>query len=216
MFVVTIDQQDSRHQEDRVPAALAGLNAAVTTRLPFERTVGDELQAVLTRGADVVAGTRYLAREGGWHLGIGIGQVDEPLPGSTRSARGNAFIAAREAVETLKPRAPSLRVQGADGVDPEAVEDADAVLRLLAALWARRSEAGWQAVTAVETARAQDETVALGEVAASLGISHQALSQRLRTAAWELEREAAVTAARLLDRADADGARSGDGEGAPA
>ena len=45
MFALTIDQHRSRRGEDLVPGLLGAL-AAVPTVLPFERTVGDEVQGL--------------------------------------------------------------------------------------------------------------------------------------------------------------------------
>ena len=52
MFALTIDQHRSRTGEDLVPALLDGL-APVPTVLPFERTVGDEVQGLLDAVARV-------------------------------------------------------------------------------------------------------------------------------------------------------------------
>jgi hypothetical protein len=70
------------------------------------------------------------------------------------------------------------------------------VLQLLAAVARRRTDAGWAAVDAV-AGRTQREA------AHTLGITPQAMSQRLRTALWEEERAARPVAARLLDEAEA-------------
>ena len=62
MFVVTIDQRASRKHGDRVPDLLTHLAASATPGgdapglvRPFERTVGDEVQAVLDDPALAVA-----------------------------------------------------------------------------------------------------------------------------------------------------------------
>ena len=74
-------------------------------------------------------------------------------------------------------------------------EDAQAVLSALAALVERRSAQAWQAIGLVEEGRTQ------AEAAAALGISRQAVGQRLAAGLWELERELRPAAARLLGRA---------------
>jgi hypothetical protein len=43
-----------------------------------------------------------------------------------------------------------------------------------------------------------------------LGITHQALSQRLQAAGWDVEVAALASAARLLDRADDVSAQKGE------
>jgi hypothetical protein len=199
MFVLTVDQRHSRTGPDRVPAALEYLARDFRPVRGFERTVGDEFQGVLDDPDEVVSVVLALVRDGGWSIGIGVGEVEEPMPASTREARGPAFIMAREAVEAAKHRPQHVAVVGADA---EAAHDAEAVLALLTALAARRSEAAWEAVDLV----AQGFTVT--EAAMKLGVSRQAVGQRLAAAHWPQEREARPAAARLLARAAGKGARA--------
>jgi hypothetical protein len=198
MFVVNADQERSRETEDRVPLALAALNAvARSTGLAFERTMGDEVTVC-----------RALARLTAWHVAIGVGDVEHPLPSTTREARGAAFLAARRAADDVKGRRPSILVAG--GEDRSEIADADTIMRLLALLWQRRSPSGWEAIEATERMRAQEPGVSLSRVAAGLGITHQALSQRLQAAGWDVEVAALASAARLLDRADDVSAQKGE------
>ena len=216
MFVVTADQRGSRTSTDRVPDLLLALPPVAGTVLPFERTVGDEVQAVLDDPASVVELALHLLRVGGWSIGIGAGAVQDPLPHSTREASGPAFIAAREAVEGAKTRGRPVAV-AVRGADPIAARDAEAVLTLLGSVVARRSPAGWAAVDAARDA--VDRTGPDGPVqqlaAQRLGISQQAVSQRLRAAQWAEERAARPTVARLLAAAGlpepVDGALGADG-----
>jgi hypothetical protein len=209
MFVVNADQERSRETEDRVPLALAALNAvARSTGLAFERTMGDEVQGMLGSGDDVVTVCRALARLTAWHVAIGVGDVEHPLPSTTREARGAAFLAARRAADDVKGRRPSILVAG--GEDRSEIADADTIMRLLALLWQRRSPSGWEAIEATERMRAQEPGVSLSRVAAGLGITHQALSQRLQAAGWDVEVAALASAARLLDRADDVSAQKGE------
>lgn len=195
MFVLTIDQRGSRHGVDRVPELLAAL-ADVPTVRAFERTVGDEVQGVLDDPDVVVDTALRVLRDGGWSVGVGAGPVDEPLPASPREGSGAAFVLAREAVEAAKSRQRPVPV-AVRGAQPDDAADADAVLVLLASLAARRTPAGWEAVDA---ARARDDA---GQevVARALGVSQQAVSQRLRAAMWAEETAARPVAARLLTRA---------------
>ncbi|UVI34840.1 MarR family transcriptional regulator [Brevibacterium spongiae] len=119
MFVLTIDQQDSRTSNDAVPEALAVLSS-IPTLVPFARTIGDEVQGVLDDAHAVAEAVRRLAVEAGWHIGIGIGAVDEPLPESTTEGRGPAFYAARQAVEAAKTAPANLIVRS----DPSAGQSA--------------------------------------------------------------------------------------------
>jgi len=197
MFVVTVDQRRSRRGGDQVEALLARLADSVPAPAvvrPFERTAGDEVQGVLRDPAQVVAVALTLVRLGNWSAGIGVGPVDEPLPASTRAGSGPAFVRARQAVERAKSH-PSHVVVVAH--DPAAAKPPQTVLDLLASLVQRRSEAGWEAVDLRATGLTQVE------VGTRLGITKQAVSQRLLTATWEPEVAGRALAAHLLAAAEA-------------
>jgi len=191
-YVLTVDQRASRRGPDRVSDALRLLDGAVPVLLGFERTAGDEFQGVLGDPVHVVDVTLRLVRMGGWSIGVGAGPVQTPPPESTRAGAGPAFLAARRAVDAAKQRPFRLAVRGA--VPPEAA-DAQAVLSALAGLVDRRSEQAWAAIELVEEGRTQSDA------ATALGISRQAVGQRLAAGMWELEKELRPTAARLLARA---------------
>jgi hypothetical protein len=191
-YVLTVDQKASRRGPDRVDAVLRELNDAVPAMLAFERTAGDEFQGVLGEPDLVVDVVLRLVRAGGWSIGVGAGPVQTPLPASTRAGAGPAFLSARRAVDAAKQRPSRLAVRGA--VPPDA-GDAQAVLSALAVLVDRRSEQAWEAISLVEGGRTQ------AEAAGALGISRQAVGQRLAAGLWDLERELRPTAARLLMRA---------------
>ena len=191
-YVLTVDQRASRRGPDRVADALRLLEGTVPVLLGFERTAGDEFQGVLGDPAHVVDVALRLVRMGGWSIGVGAGPVQTPLPESTRAGAGPAFLAARRAVDAAKQRPFRLAVRGV--VPPEAA-DAQAVLSALAGLVDRRSEQAWAAIELVEEGRTQSDA------ATALGISRQAVGQRLAAGLWELELDLRPTAARLLTRA---------------
>src|SRR5215207_7647238 len=112
--VLTIDQRGSTKDAatDRVPATLAAL-------------------------ADIA---ERLLREDSWNIGIGIGEVDEPLPESTRAGRGPAYLHAREAVTTAKSAPWRLRVAG----DDPRIRALETTLWLWAAVLNRRTSRGWE------------------------------------------------------------------------
>ena len=190
-FVLTVDQRASRRTPDRVAGALRSLTD-VPTVLRFERTAGDEFQGVLDDPAVVVTVVLDLVRAGGWSIGVGAGPVQTPLPGSTRAGAGPAFVAARAAVEAAKRRPARVAVRGAAAT---AAGDAQAVLAALAVLVQRRSEQAWEAIALVDAGRTQ------AEAATELGVTRQAVGQRLAAGLWEVERDLRPTAARLLARA---------------
>ena len=190
-YALTVDQRASRRGPDRVADALRAL-AGVPVLLGFERTAGDEFQGVLAEPDDVVDVVLRLVRLGGWSIGVGVGPVVTPLPDSTRAGSGPAFLAARRAVDAAKQRPLRLAVRGAV---PAEAGDAQAVLTVLAVLVDRRSEQAWEAIALVDAGRTQ------ADAATALGVSRQAVGQRLAAGMWELERELRPTAARLLARA---------------
>jgi hypothetical protein len=191
-FVLTVDQRASRRSTDRVADALRLLNAEVATVLAFERTAGDEFQGVLDDADEVVDVVLRLVRTGIWSIGVGAGPVQTPLPRSTRAGAGPAFLSARRAVDAAKQRPTRLAVRGAVPVD---ASDAQAVLSALAVIVERRSDQAWEAIALMADGGTQ------ADAAAALGISRQAIGQRLAAGLWELERELRPTAARLLTRA---------------
>ncbi|MFT4215646.1 MAG: hypothetical protein QM619_00440 [Micropruina sp.] len=200
--VLTADQRNSRRSADRVPGALAALAVAVGDRLalPFERTIGDELQALTADPAAVVDVVLTLSRLSDWHIGIGLGAVDLPLPASTREARGPAYLAARTAVEEARNAPANLRLIASETVSADPYRDivaqrAEAALVMLRALVSRRTREGWEVMDVLDDAGS-------GKTAAGrLGISPSAVSQRAARAARAESRMGAGLAASLLAEA---------------
>jgi hypothetical protein len=200
MFVLTVDQRHSRRTADRVEALLRDLAARRSDLVrPFERTAGDEVQAVVERAEVVVDLTLLLVRDRAWSVGVGVGQVDLPMPASTRAGSGAAFGHARTAVTAAKPRSTGLAVVGADKV---AARRAQTGLDLVAALLQRRTDRG------VEAAALARQGLSQLEVARRLGVSKQAVSQRLQAADWHLEAPGRELAGYLLSVADGTVGRS--------
>lgn len=196
MYVLTTDQVASRTGPDAVDDVIALLRGTVkATRAPV-RTVGDEVQLVVSRAADALAVVLALARTGGWSTGLGIGAVERPMPRTVRAARGPAFIAAREAVEAAKKRPTRFAVR-VPGAPANTGTDLQALVDLLLTLRARRSPEGWE----VHDLLAQGLTQR--EVAARLGISAQAVNDRVRVAELALDDAARPALVRLLAAADA-------------
>ena len=204
MFVIDADQRGSRGAEDHVPAAMHRVEAVLESStdgsaslvLPVERTVGDEFQCLVNSTSGVIAVVRDLVRSGGWSIGVAAGAVEDPLPDSVRSARGQAFVLARTAVEEAKRARPSVAFRSPNGRQSQEIS---AYFRLLATLWKSRTDAGWEAVDAMEASAPE---LTMSEVAPRMGITRQALSQRLQAAEWKVEREAIPLLERLLEEAD--------------
>ena len=169
--VLTVDQRGSTVDSDRVPATLAGL-ADVGMLRPFERTAGDEFQGVLVEPAALATVVERLLREDSWNVGIGFGEVEEPLPESTRAGRGPAYVSAREAVTTAKSAPWRLRVAG----DGRGVRALETTLWLWAAVLNRRTVRGWEVADLVDAGASYDE------VAKRLGVTQSAISQRAQAA----------------------------------
>lgn len=200
-FVLTADQIASRRHEDAVPGALAALASLdPAPLLGFERTVGDEIQALTDDPATVVAAVLTLTRLDGWRIGIGLGAVEAPVPASTREARGPAYVAAREALGAARnsPTDLALRAAGTVGADPyreAAVTDAETALILLRWVVQRRTPEGWELLDLL----AADPVSR--HAAATLGISPSAVSQRLARSAHAEAQRGAELAVRLLRHA---------------
>ncbi|WP_200807337.1 hypothetical protein [Demequina sp. NBRC 110053] len=199
MFVLTADQRDSTGTGERVDElveALAPWSARWSTAiaLPLERTVGDEVQVLLTEADAAVDLALRLMREGDWSVGLGAGDVQLPLRSTSRASFGPVFLHARDAVERARGRTEPVPLVVA-GADAAAAGEATALLQLLGAVVRRRSEAGWQVADALVTGASRRAT------AEALGISPQAVSQRASVAMLDEEKAARPLAARLLTAA---------------
>lgn len=192
MWVVTADQIGSRSDRDRVPDALRAL-AAIPTVLGFERTVGDEVQAVVTDARAAVDATLLLVRDGHWSVGIGGGSGR--LRGSASASDGEAFIRARVAVTRAKTRGAPVPVALELG---QTTIDLEPLLQLLVGLVLDRTEAAWRVTDLL------DRAMSGVEVARELGITPQAVSQHRRAARWDTEVAARDSLARLLERESTD------------
>ena len=160
VVVLTVDQDGSREGTDQVPAALEAL-AAVATRLPFERTVGDEFQGVLDDPAALVARSRAAAaRRRLEHRYRHRRRRDAaPRPGA-RGPRSGVPRGARgrdrregEPVARAGGGRRGFRQRRADGV--RALESA---VWLWAALLGRRTTRGWEVADLVDQGLTYDQT----------------------------------------------------------
>ncbi|MFT4123991.1 MAG: DNA-binding protein [Microbacteriaceae bacterium] len=204
MFVLTVDQIGSRSRSDAVSPALRALGERLPEApLAPERTSGGEFQVLLPAPDRALDTLLWLARTGTWSIGLGIGTVARPLPASIREAAGEAFAAARTAVERAKRRPHRVAVEA-----PAAAEAATrfcALLELLLAVRARRSAEGWELQELLASGLTQSAA------AERLGISPQAVSRRAQAADLKADAAAAAALAGLLAELDAPAGGAGTG-----
>lgn len=218
MFVITADQIDSRHDRDRATEMIADLvgRHGAAFALPPDQTSGDEIQLLVPEAADAFNVLLDLHRTGFWSVGLGIGRIRTPLPATTRQATGDAFIAARDAVTRAKRAEARFALEtpaptdadatprgsappGAGGSPgPSTTAEVEALVSMLLLLRQRRTTEGWAAVDLLESGLAQTA------IARRLGISTAAVSQRVKTAQWKVERAAHPALVRLLQNLDRD------------
>jgi hypothetical protein len=204
MFVITADQVKSRSMPDVVDDTRAALQSrfAASLALEVDRNAGDELQALTTEAETALAIVLDLDRADEWSVGLGCGQVREPLPDTARAATGPAFFAARDAVGAAKKRQTRFALRAGSANEALRASDAEALIDLLLTLRSRRSAAGWELYDLMTTGMTQRDA------AARLGISEPAVSSRARAAGIHPEAAAVPALARLiqdLDRRSAEG-----------
>lgn len=167
LYVLTVDQRSSRTTADLVPEAIAAYGEGALLR--FERTAGDEIQAVYDDPAAVADVIEGLLRTEQWNIGLGIGEIESPLPDRAPAGRGPAYLHARNAVNRAK-KSPGRIC--AVGVDDYRAHQLETVLWLWATLLARRTDRGWEVADLVA------EGLNHQAVAEQLDISQSAVTQR--------------------------------------
>ena len=196
MIVITADQVDSRSTPDVAAATLEHLNDIFGTYLLLaaDRTAGDEIQMLVDGGQTAIGIVLDLTRTGRWSVGLGIGHVREPLGASIRESTGDAFIAARSAVDRAKKK--PTRFAAAAEPTRRGSHDLEALVDLLLVLRARRSAQGWEMHDLVTRGLSQ------ADAAIELGITPQSASKRARAADLKAEEAAIAPLARLADALD--------------
>lgn len=199
MIVVTADQVASRDNADLVGAMVDRLNTELRDSLvlPADRTAGDELQLLVGTGGAALRAALLMTREGVWSVGCGVGPETQPLGPSIRESSGDAFVAARTAVERAKKRTTRFAIEAEPA--SQAARDAEALIDLLLVLRGRRSAEGWELHDLLSTGATQ------AQAASRLGITPQAASKRARAAELRAENAATGALGRLLDTLDTAG-----------
>lgn len=192
-YVLTINQRDSREVGDLTGDLLKALRS-LPTAVPFQRTVGDEVQGVVDTATTAVDAALRAIRHRRWHVGIGVGGLTPPVPERLLDAQGYGLVYARRAVDRARKtgeRIP-LAVEGPDG---GIAAEAEAVLRLLGQIVYTRTEAEWTVLDLMTPgARGQQKYIAQ-----ELGITTQAVSRAVVRSHWMEEWATRPAAARLLD-----------------
>jgi hypothetical protein len=212
MYVLTINQRDSREVGDMVHDLLRALRP-VHTVLPFQRSVSDEAIGIVADPASAVDAALRALRGRRWNVGIGVGAVgaldpadpDGPVvPGALPDSRelsdvgGPGLVYARRAVEEAAKAGARVPVS-VDGPDPEMAAETEAVLRLVGQLVLTRTDAEWAVLDLmVPGVRGQQKLVA-----AELGITVQAVSKAVQRSFWTEEHACRPAATRLLGLVDA-------------
>lgn len=209
MYALTADRLRSRQHRatlDMAQERRAMAESFPESVLPWQVSAGDELQALFADPEPVVEAALALAETRQWHVGIGVGAADEPLPAVVAEANGPCLIRARQAVETARKSTCRTAVR-APRWATKAGRDADSLLALLSVLRQRRTEA------AREAAGFADQGLTQEQISTRLGIDQSSVSRRLRTALWQEESEARQVLIDLLEIAHQralDGDQDGD------
>ncbi len=198
MFVITADQIGSRRGSDLVPDVLSRLTERSSdgVLLPFVRTVGDEIQGVLSNAEAALDVILYLVRLGEWSIGLGVGPG--VLGPTAPESSGEVFISARTAVERAKGRGlpVPMAIESGDGERAAKVEP---LVHLLACVVAGRSSATWRVLDAFDELEAEGGERSGARVAELLMISPQAVSKHRRESLVETERAARPALAEQLE-----------------
>jgi hypothetical protein len=197
VIVITADQVDSRSTPDLAAETLERLNQTYGPHLvrSADRTAGDEIQMLVDAGRTAIDIVLDLTRTGRWSVGMGFGSVREPLGTGIRESTGDAFVAARSAVE----RAKRKQTRFAATTEPAGTgsRDLEALVDLLLVLRRRRSDEGWEIHDLVARGLSQ------ADAAQRIGITPQSASKRARAAELKVEDAAIEPLARLADSLDA-------------
>lgn len=148
----------------------------------------EDICAVVDSPAALCDTVMALLSDGSWAVGIGVvpGATDEDLTRSTASGalRGGA-------------RAGVVKVASLPKSTSSLAEDITAVFALMGHVLSKRTLEGREATSLVRSGLNQNEA------AEELGISKQAMSQRLQAAGWQAESAGWRLAVNLLARAEA-------------
>jgi hypothetical protein len=196
-IAMTLDQRASRGSSDHVKRVAGVLNRTLKSELelPFVRTAGDEMQALLASGSGLVRATTFCLEDRQWWIGIGLGGVERPLGLTAREARGPAFWCAREAIELAhnQKSGPPGGV-AVVGEPSKTADDLQAALSAIAYIVERRTPRQEAAVRRARVERG------LRSIAESLEITVQTASKLLRSSGYAEQLLLERMATRIADK----------------
>ena len=205
MFVLSLSGRPGhgRAAGDPVPALLEALEGLELPLAP-ERTAGPDALVLASRGETALEAMLRALEVGSTAVGLGIGTVPGPLPGSVRELSGPAVEAARSAVAAASTTSQvPLAVRAADPRHADTAADVEAVLRLIGWMIRARSRGQWEAVRALR----HDPGATQARLAERLGVTQQTVSRAVKTSGWREESAAHPLAVRLLSMIDLTSAR---------
>jgi hypothetical protein len=196
MIVIAADYIDSRAAGEITATTMDALSTQLGRHLmPVpDRGSGEDIHVLIDSGQTAVDAILLLTRGGRWSVGLGIGDARQPLGTSVRESAGNAFAAARSAVDRAKKKGTRFAVNAVPR-HPLA-QDLEALTDLLLVIRGRRSEQGWEMRDLVARGLTQ------AEAAARIGITPQSASKRARAADLRAEDAAIGPLSRIVDALD--------------
>jgi hypothetical protein len=182
--VITGDVIDSKKHPGYLEMLKESLSQIRTPGLytPFNVSRGDELQAVCDDLASlpvVIRNLRYICRPLKIRLGIGIGRIDNPIPGrNSWDMTGSAFIFARKALDLIKKsKMPQTVLVSEDSFFDQIFNMVYCLTDTIMNGWTPRQ---WEAVQAYEAGRT------LVKAAGELKIAWQNVQKRCQAAKWDV------------------------------
>lgn len=161
----------------------------------FELLGVEDIRAHITNPTTTCDVVMALLAAGDWAIGIGVvPTVEAPDP----EDEVQVALAKKTATDALRPTARSgavkVRIVGSKRDDARAF-NISAAFTLMSQVLTKRSFEGREATSLMRSGMNQNEA------AAELGISKQAMSQRLQAAGWQAEQSGWQLAVNLLDHA---------------
>ena len=193
MFVLTFIQRSAQHSLTALSDELAKLNP----RVAFAQTYPDEIQGAFDRASDALHAALMAARDNGFWVGIGIGELNIPrFAGALGTdCTGDALEFSRLAIEEAQGGAP-VRCISISADNHHFAELATGSARLLYRVCADRTDAEWRVVNLlVPGVRGQQKAAAT-----ALGITTQAVSRTLVRSLWHEEQAARGALIELMTR----------------